>query len=215
MCGIRHIPVASIFMNVCFHLVGTSIGNTSSLRKLVLMKSYFRIFYLTQAINSHSATFKDFDSLEVKTKTPSLIPNDANFESNDKEGASVGREGSPSQPGKVVNIEHTVNLEQIQQSATLQQPVEEVAATPLGEIHESEGNKETNSDASKFQNVSQSTPEEGTCRRSLRVSRLPAKFNEFVLNDKVKYGVGKYANHSVLNPENCCFVSNLNKVWNH
>ncbi|GKE17859.1 ribonuclease H-like domain-containing protein, partial [Tanacetum coccineum] len=39
----------------------------------------------------------------------------------------------------------------------------------------------------------------------------PAKLNEFVLDDKVKYGLHKYANHTLLRGENYCFVTNLNK----
>nr|GEU75404.1 hypothetical protein [Tanacetum cinerariifolium] len=62
-----------------------------------------------------------------------------------------------------------------------------------------------------FQNYFPSNTEEGGPMRSQRISKFPAKLNEFVLDIKVKYGLNKYANHSFLKPENYSFVSNLNK----
>ncbi|GJR31843.1 ribonuclease H-like domain-containing protein [Tanacetum coccineum] len=47
-------------------------------------------------------------------------------------------------------------------------------------------------------------------RRSYRHSKLAAKLNEFVLDGKVKYGLHRYANHSMLSVDNYCFVSNMN-----
>ncbi|GKC84745.1 ribonuclease H-like domain-containing protein [Tanacetum coccineum] len=46
-------------------------------------------------------------------------------------------------------------------------------------------------------------------RRSSRSSKLPAKLNAYLLNNKVKYGLNRYVNHSFLNAKNYCFVSNL------
>ncbi|GJZ21391.1 ribonuclease H-like domain-containing protein [Tanacetum coccineum] len=48
-------------------------------------------------------------------------------------------------------------------------------------------------------------------RRSQRSSKLPAKLNEFVLDNKVNYSLNRYANHSMLSPKNYNFVSNMNK----
>nr|GFA10231.1 ribonuclease H-like domain-containing protein [Tanacetum cinerariifolium] len=48
-------------------------------------------------------------------------------------------------------------------------------------------------------------------RRSQRPFKMPVKLNEFVLDNKVKYGLNRFANHSVLSAENCCFVFDLNK----
>ncbi|GJX15623.1 ribonuclease H-like domain-containing protein [Tanacetum coccineum] len=48
-------------------------------------------------------------------------------------------------------------------------------------------------------------------RRFSRPSKLPAKLNEFVLDGKVKYGLHRYVNHTLLRGENYCFVTNLNK----
>ncbi|GJX52152.1 putative RNA-directed DNA polymerase [Tanacetum coccineum] len=49
-------------------------------------------------------------------------------------------------------------------------------------------------------------------RRSGRVSKLPDKLNDFVLDNKVKYGLNRYANHTVLSADASCFISNLNKT---
>ncbi|GKA02168.1 ribonuclease H-like domain-containing protein [Tanacetum coccineum] len=49
-------------------------------------------------------------------------------------------------------------------------------------------------------------------RRSSRVSKLPEKLNDFVLDNKVKYGLTKYANHTKLSADNSCFISNLKKT---
>ncbi|GJR87316.1 RNA-directed DNA polymerase, eukaryota [Tanacetum coccineum] len=51
-------------------------------------------------------------------------------------------------------------------------------------------------------------------RRSHRPSKLHVKLNEYVLDDKVKYGFHRYANLSFFSFENYCFVSNLNKSSN-
>ncbi|GKA66871.1 putative RNA-directed DNA polymerase [Tanacetum coccineum] len=49
-------------------------------------------------------------------------------------------------------------------------------------------------------------------RRSGRVSKLSDKLNDFVLDNKVKYGLNRYANHTVLSADASCFISNLNKI---
>lgn len=108
------------------------------------------------------------------------------------------------------------NFEQIHQSGNSQQPVSDDSATPLDDSSNSEGNPFPDLEVSmpRFKNVLHSHTEEGTtsARRSNRSSRLPPKFNDFILDGKIKYGLNKFANHSLLSAENCCFVSNLNKT---
>ncbi|GJS04511.1 hypothetical protein Tco_0830811 [Tanacetum coccineum] len=92
---------------------------------------------------------------------------------------------------------------------------------PSGENTFSEGtlglNKETlvleTQEVPVFKNMFHGQKEEASpsLRRSRISSKLPAKLNEFVLDNKVKYGLNRYANHSFLSAENYCFVSNLNK----
>ncbi|GKE92687.1 hypothetical protein Tco_1573782, partial [Tanacetum coccineum] len=48
--------------------------------------------------------------------------------------------------------------------------------------------------------------------RSSRVSKFPKKLNDFVLDNKIKYGLNRYANHTKLFANSCCFISNLNKT---
>ncbi|GKF38366.1 ribonuclease H-like domain-containing protein, partial [Tanacetum coccineum] len=62
-----------------------------------------------------------------------------------------------------------------------------------------------------FQNVPETQIEENGLRRSKRSSKLPDKLNDYVLDKSVKYGLSRYTNHYVLNADNFCFVSNMNK----
>ncbi|GJT02651.1 ribonuclease H-like domain-containing protein [Tanacetum coccineum] len=48
-------------------------------------------------------------------------------------------------------------------------------------------------------------------RRSSRQSKLPVKFNDYVLNSSVKYGIQKYVSYSKLKGSNLCFATTLNK----
>nr|GEV25260.1 hypothetical protein [Tanacetum cinerariifolium] len=80
-----------------------------------------------------------------------------------------------------------------------------------GRVHHPEVG--ANTDQDRYDKVHSATPivEEVGPRRSQRSSKLPTKMNDFLLDSKVKYGLNRYANRSVLSPENYCFVSNLNK----
>ncbi|KAI3688864.1 hypothetical protein L2E82_46759 [Cichorium intybus] len=69
----------------------------------------------------------------------------------------------------------------------------------------------------KFQHVFEEISEHvnsqtSNSNRPKRVSRMPTKFNDFVVDSKYKYGIEKSVNYSLLNDENKCFVSNLNKT---
>nr|GEV68538.1 ribonuclease H-like domain-containing protein [Tanacetum cinerariifolium] len=48
--------------------------------------------------------------------------------------------------------------------------------------------------------------------KSSRTTKLPAKFNEYVLDNKVKYGLNRYANHTHLDSQSRYFIYNLNKT---
>lgn len=48
--------------------------------------------------------------------------------------------------------------------------------------------------------------------RPRRESRLPTRFNDFILSNKHKYSIDKSVNYSFLNTENKCFATNLNKT---
>nr|GEV70188.1 ribonuclease H-like domain-containing protein [Tanacetum cinerariifolium] len=57
-------------------------------------------------------------------------------------------------------------------------------------------------------NISQGQPD---LRRSSGVPKVPAKFNDYVVNSSKKYGLEKYVTYSNLNTLNYCFSINLNK----
>ncbi|XP_052622644.1 uncharacterized protein LOC111911314 [Lactuca sativa] len=48
--------------------------------------------------------------------------------------------------------------------------------------------------------------------RSRRESRMPVKFNDYIVEGRHKYGIEHTLNYSVLSTENKCFCSNLNKT---
>ncbi|GJW65565.1 serine/threonine-protein kinase MHK isoform X1 [Tanacetum coccineum] len=88
-------------------------------------------------------------------------------------------------------------------------------ATPVCEENLFEGNVGSYIEVPTFENNSPNqTKEVGPgVKRSSRPSKLLAKFNEFVLDGKVKYGLHIYANHSLRSGVKYCFVSNLNKSF--
>ncbi|GJR80749.1 ribonuclease H-like domain-containing protein [Tanacetum coccineum] len=48
-------------------------------------------------------------------------------------------------------------------------------------------------------------------RRSGRQTKMPIKFNAFVVNSNEKYGIEKYVSYACLNRSNFCFATTLNK----
>ena len=48
--------------------------------------------------------------------------------------------------------------------------------------------------------------------RSRRESKIPLKFNDYIIEGKYKYGIEKTVNYSNLNNATKCFISNLNKT---
>lgn len=72
----------------------------------------------------------------------------------------------------------------------------------LRSVEEAEANSENNN-----------PPESSTfVRKSSRVTSIPKKFDDYIIEGKYKYGVEKVVNYSHLSNNNKCFVSNLNKV---
>ncbi|GKD77380.1 hypothetical protein Tco_1340001 [Tanacetum coccineum] len=50
-------------------------------------------------------------------------------------------------------------------------------------------------------------------RRFERSSVFPNKYNEYVIDSKVKYGLERYVGYANLNSENYCFTTELNKAF--
>nr|GEZ24324.1 ribonuclease H-like domain-containing protein [Tanacetum cinerariifolium] len=124
-------------------------------------------------------TLNFFDHFESKptTKIP-LRPND-------------DEEGPPSRDGRVHQPDDGAPIDHIGHD-------EEHSTTPIGEQNHSEGNVGSNLEVPVFQNDLPNSCLEIGLRRS---STLLAKLNEFMLDDKVKYGPSRYANHFVINSE--------------
>ncbi|GJV50766.1 ribonuclease H-like domain-containing protein [Tanacetum coccineum] len=135
--------------------------------------------------------FDNFKS-ESSSKTPNESPSD------DEEGTSVSRESSLRQPESDVDNESgsDVRMHQPVHDVVIFQPGhgEQQTATPIGEKTQFEGNVPKNNEVPTFQNVFENQKEEVSLRRSSRVSKLPAKLNDYVLNNIVKYGLRKFIN---------------------
>ncbi|GJW32286.1 putative RNA-directed DNA polymerase [Tanacetum coccineum] len=144
-------------------------------------------------INNDISTLNFFDNFESETTAKtSSSPND------DEEGPS-GRDGNVHQP--------------VPDSENQPGHGDQHFATPVDDENPYEGNGGSHLEIPIFENINQNETEEvrPDIRRSSRPSKLPAKLNEFVLDGKVKYGLHRYVNHTLLRGENYCFVTNLNK----
>ncbi|XP_071704702.1 uncharacterized protein [Rutidosis leptorrhynchoides] len=75
--------------------------------------------------------------------------------------------------------------------------------------HESEQNSHSEGNSLNLQNTSSFD----NLRRSTRSTVFPKKFDDFIVDDKVKYSINRVANYSNLNSNNLCFISNLNKSY--
>ncbi|GKC64954.1 putative RNA-directed DNA polymerase, partial [Tanacetum coccineum] len=152
------------------------------------------LFSVDESVKEHTkvSTLNFFDHFESEpvSKTPSCP--------NDDEEASPGRDGRVHQP---------VN------GSIIKKPGNDGdhPATHLDEQNNYKVNVGINQEVLVFQNDLPNEIEEVGPRRSQRPSKLPARLNEFVMDDKVKYGLNRYANHSFLSAKNYCFVSNQNK----
>ncbi|GJZ20518.1 ribonuclease H-like domain-containing protein [Tanacetum coccineum] len=92
--------------------------------------------------------------------------------------------------------------------------LEEDSATHIGDNTLSEGNvQDENHDLNIVGPSGDHIPEEGqpSVRRSSRPTKMPTKFNDFMLDSKLKYGIKKHVNYSKLNTANYCFATTLNE----
>ncbi|GJY58142.1 ribonuclease H-like domain-containing protein [Tanacetum coccineum] len=92
--------------------------------------------------------------------------------------------------------------------------LEEDSATYIGDNILFKGNvQDENPDLNIVAPSGDHSPEEGqpNVRRSSRPTKMPAKFNDSMLDSKLKYGIEKHVNHSKLNTANYCFATTLNK----
>ncbi|GJX00791.1 ribonuclease H-like domain-containing protein [Tanacetum coccineum] len=149
-----------------------------------------------------SSSLKFFDFVESETTPKTLSPND------EEEGTS-GRDGSMHQPDDESDGSRGNPVQKLITSQAGHDG--EHTTTPVEENTLSEGNIVPSLEVLVFQNVPEVQTEEVSLRRSKRSSKLLDNLNDYVLDKKVKYGLNRYVNHHVLNVENYCFVSNMNK----
>ncbi|GKE26579.1 ribonuclease H-like domain-containing protein [Tanacetum coccineum] len=99
-------------------------------------------------------------------------------------------------------------------NAAPEQSLEEDSTTHIGDSILSEGNVQNeNPDLNIVAPSRDHSHEEGqpNVRRSSRSTKMPAKFNDYMLDSKLKYGIEKHVNYSKLNAANYCFATTLNK----
>ncbi|GJZ17671.1 ribonuclease H-like domain-containing protein [Tanacetum coccineum] len=127
--------------------------------------------YVNESDNVSTINFFDHFEAELETKTSNISPNDKD-------------EGSPGRDGGVHQTVIGANSDQPRHDDTHH-------ATLIDENNISEGNVGSSYEVIVFQNDFPNTTEEVGPRRSQRTSKLPAKLNEFVLDNKVKYGLNR------------------------
>ncbi|GJY17476.1 ribonuclease H-like domain-containing protein [Tanacetum coccineum] len=116
----------------------------------------------------------------------------------DSDGSNSSQDGS-------LTFDHQEDAEMSSYGSNGSATENEMAATPEDTNNSSEGviddvqhTKVENNDAQPV-------------RRSERSFVFPKRYNDFVVDSKVKYGLKKYVNYSKLSPETKCFVTELNK----
>ncbi|GKC55070.1 ribonuclease H-like domain-containing protein, partial [Tanacetum coccineum] len=82
-------------------------------------------------------------------------------------------------------------------------------ATHIEENVTSEGNVPVNQNGEGQSSPMWVSPE---LRRSTRPKVMPARFNDFVVNSSVRYGLEKYVYYNKLSKRNLCFYTTLNKT---
>ncbi|PWA95103.1 reverse transcriptase, RNA-dependent DNA polymerase, Gag-polypeptide of LTR copia-type [Artemisia annua] len=87
------------------------------------------------------------------------------------------------------------------------------SATHFGDQHWSEGSPNIENDGSVSTQTNDVNEDVQTpvLRRSGRESKTPIRFNDYVMQSKVRYGIEKYVNYGGLSRVNMCFASTLNK----
>nr|GEW07104.1 hypothetical protein [Tanacetum cinerariifolium] len=127
--------------------------------------------YVNESDNVSTLNFFDHFEAELETKTYNISPNDKD-------------EGSPGRNGRVHQTVIGDNTDQLSHDDTHH-------ATPINEKNIFEGKVGSSFEIPVFQNDLPNTIDEVGPRRSQRTSKLPAKLSEFVLVNKVKYGLNR------------------------
>ncbi|KAJ0454457.1 putative RNA-directed DNA polymerase [Helianthus annuus] len=161
------------------------------------VKFYETVYPFKSVLNKSQNSNNDlnqvnfFDNTEMLTPEVPIVPND-------EEGITGAQDHcSDDQPPVLSSTSATdSNVDSDQQ-------VEQLGSSLQGST-EGVGNTAGSHD--------ETNPSEGQLiRKSSRKVVFPQKFDEFVVEGRVKYGVEKVVNYASLSADNMCFVSSLNK----
>ncbi|GJV10853.1 putative RNA-directed DNA polymerase [Tanacetum coccineum] len=170
------------------------------------VKFFEKVFPFKIKQDSVSNTSQDLDHVNFFIEVDHEGPDTSNDEINintkgQSEGSNSPYNSSPTIDQYVDDLGHSLGSNG---SAS----EDEMAAT-------SEPHNVTSEDG--FENVpiteSVSNLETQPLRRSERTSVFPNKYNEFVVDSKVRYGLEKFVSYSNLSSENLCFATELNKAF--
>ncbi|GJS36032.1 putative RNA-directed DNA polymerase [Tanacetum coccineum] len=170
------------------------------------VKFFEKVFPFKIKQDSVSNTSQDLDHVNFFNGVDHEGPDTSNDEINintkgQSEGSNSPHNSSPTIDQDVDELGHSLGSNG---SAS----EDEMAAT-------SEPHNVTSEDG--FENIpiteSISNLETQPLRRSERTSVFPNKYNEFVVDSKVKYGLEKFVSYSNLSSENLCFATELNKAF--
>ncbi|KAJ0764103.1 putative RNA-directed DNA polymerase [Helianthus annuus] len=134
-----------------------------------------------------------FDFTETITSKVPAVPNDEEGTTGAQDLYSDDQQPvSPSTSATVSNVEEN------------QHEQEQLGSSSLGNSGRADNTLEVNDETNQS--------EGNTVRKSSRKTLFPKRFDEFVVEGKVKYGIEKVVNYSNLSVENFCFINSLNKT---
>ncbi|GJU60881.1 ribonuclease H-like domain-containing protein [Tanacetum coccineum] len=167
--------------------VGVTVAHvlvTAAQLKLVLLKNF-------------NGKYTKYLLPSVQTKKFDLLKWDQHNKS-DSDGSNSSQDGSPT-------FDHQEDAEMPFYGSNGSATENEMAATPKDTNNSSEGV------IGDVQHTEVENNDAQPVRRSKRSSVFPKRYNDFVVDSKVKYGLEKYVNYSKLSSETKCFVTELNK----
>ncbi|GKA26417.1 ribonuclease H-like domain-containing protein [Tanacetum coccineum] len=156
------------------------IGYASGKKAYKLFSLENRSVLYSRDVKFYETVFPFKMSVDESVKEHTKISTSDIFDHFESEPVSNDEEGSPGRDGRVHQLVLGYTIEQPRHDG-------DHHATPLDEQNTSEGNVGINQEVPIFQNDLPNITEEVGPRRSQRPFKLPARLNEFVLDDKVKY----------------------------
>lgn len=157
-----------------------------------------------------------FDEIHIPKENSADEPNDEERE-NTNSGGTIGSletadtSTSSKDLSYTQHLDITQSLDESQVLGSSDKVSQNSESAALNDVYDlSEGEDKNNSDSLVLSNVNSEVST--TIRKSNRPSKLRAKLGEYELDGKVKYGIDRVVNYSVLTPENYVFSTNLNKI---